>query len=335
MTATLPVFDRLSALADPIRGRLLLALERQELTVREIQAALQLPQSTVSRHLKVLADLELVATRSEGTSNWYRMPGRELAPAMRRLWTAVREELADSRIARRDADRLDRVVADRRVTSQRFFASAAGQWDRLRKELFGDHFEHLCLLGLLDPAWTVGDLGCGTGQVTAALAPFVARVIGVDESAPMLRSARQRARGLENVEIRTGTLEQLPLADAELDAAVCILVLHHVSDPLAVLRSARRALKRAGTLLLVDMVPHDHAEYREEMGHQWLGFEKTGLAAWLDQAGFESFRLITIPPDADAKGPGLFVASAKASDAGLDDTDTITAPAGQNRGAIT
>jgi ArsR family transcriptional regulator len=263
------------------------------------------------------------------------MPGRELEPAMRRLWTAVREELAESRIARRDADRLDRVVADRHLTSQRFFASAAGQWDRLRKELFGDRFEHTCLLGFLDPEWTVGDLGCGTGQVTAALAPFVRSVVGVDESAPMLRSARQRARGIENVEIRSGTLECLPIADGELDAALCMLVLHHVTDPLEVLRSARRALRRGGKLLLVDMVPHDRAEYREEMGHQWLGFGRPELADWLAQAGFDAFRLVTIPSEADAKGPGLFVATAIAGGPPSDDTDSITAPPGQNPGANT
>src|ERR1051326_2088007 len=97
------VFERLGALADPIRGRLLLALERQELSVREIQTVLQLPQSTVSRHLKVLADLGLVATRSEGTSNWYRMPGREQEPAMRRLWLAGREAVAGSPSPRRGA----------------------------------------------------------------------------------------------------------------------------------------------------------------------------------------------------------------------------------------
>ncbi|HEV8148766.1 MAG TPA: metalloregulator ArsR/SmtB family transcription factor, partial [Gemmatimonadales bacterium] len=69
MTAAAAVFDRLSALADPIRGRLLLTLEGHELTVRELQAALQLPQSTVSRHLKVLAELGLAVIRSEGTSH--------------------------------------------------------------------------------------------------------------------------------------------------------------------------------------------------------------------------------------------------------------------------
>ena len=99
------VFDRLSALADPIRGRILLALERQELTVREVQAALQLPQSTVSRHLKVLADHGLVVTRSEGTSNWYRMPARELgAPVFHDGLVAHREGAASGGLFFADPD---------------------------------------------------------------------------------------------------------------------------------------------------------------------------------------------------------------------------------------
>jgi ubiquinone/menaquinone biosynthesis C-methylase UbiE len=309
MTA-LPVFDRLSALADPIRGRLLLALERQELTVREIQTVLQLPQSTVSRHLKVLADLELVQPRSEGTSNWYRMPGKELPPAMRRLWVAVRDEVAGSPAARRDAERLQQVLAERHQTSQRFFASTAGQWDRLRKELFGERPELLGLLALLDASWTVGDLGCGTGQLAVTLAPFVGRVIGVDESAAMLKSAAQRARAHSNVELRHGTLEELPIAPSELDAALLVLVLHHSGDPGRALAAARRTLKPGGKLLVVDMLPHDHAEYREQMGHQWLGFEESVLRGWLLDAGFVRPRFVTLAPDPQAKGPTLFAATA-------------------------
>lgn len=303
------VFDRLSALADPIRGRLLLALEQKELSVRELQSVLQLPQSTVSRHLKVLADLGLVVTRSEGTSNWYRMPARELETSARRLWLAVREEVAGSPVARRDAERLQRVLADRHLTSQRFFASTAGQWDRLRKDLFGDRAELLGLLGLLDASWTVGDLGCGTGHLAAALAPFVKRVIGVDESAAMLRSARQRTRDLANVELRSGTLEDLPVAAAELDAALLVLVLHHAGDPARVLAAARRTLRPGGKLLILDMLPHDRAEYRE-MGHQWLGFAEQEVRDWLAEAGFDSPRLVALPVDPSAKGPTLFVATA-------------------------
>lgn len=311
MTA-LPVFDRLSALADPIRGRLLLALEGQELTVREIQTALQLPQSTVSRHLKVLADLGLVQPRSEGTSNWYRMPAKELEPAMRRLWLAVRDEVAGSPPARRDAERLHRVLAERHLTSQRFFASAAGQWDRLRRELFGERPELQALLGLLDPSWTVGDLGCGTGQLAVTLAPFVRKVVGVDESPAMLKSAGLRARDHANVELRRGTLEELPILPEELDAALLVLVLHHSGDPGRVLAAARRTLKPGGKLLAVDMLPHDHTEYREQMGHQWLGFEESVLRGWLEAAWFESPRFVPLPADPAARAPALFAMTASA-----------------------
>ena len=307
------VFDRLSALADPIRGRILLALERQELTVREVQAALQLPQSTVSRHLKVLADHGLVVIRSEGTSNWYRMPAPELDPAVGRLWLAVRDDLAGSAAARRDGERLRRILSERRVASQRFFASAAGQWDRLRRELFGDRIELLALLGLLDQRWTVGDFGCGTGTVTLALAPFVHRILAVDESAEMLRSAKDRTGDFASVELLTGTLEEPPVLPGTLDAGLLVLVLHHATDPLRVLTAVGQTLKPGGKLLIVDMQPHEHGEYREQMGHQWLGFQEPELRGWLEEAGFGAIRFVRLPEDSAAKGPPLFVCTATSS----------------------
>ena len=62
-----PILDHMAALADPIRCRMLLPLERHELTVNEICSVLQLPQSTVSRHLKTLADDGWVSSRRDGT----------------------------------------------------------------------------------------------------------------------------------------------------------------------------------------------------------------------------------------------------------------------------
>jgi ArsR family transcriptional regulator len=304
--------QRLGALADPVRGRLLLLLERRELTVRELQAVLQLPQSTVSRHLKVLASSGLVQTRSEGTSNWYRMPARELAGPPRRLWLAVRDELAATPVAYRDAARLQQVLAERHRTSLKFFARAAGEWDRLREELFGRGTELLALPGLLDEDWTIGDLGCGTGQLAATLAPFVGKVIGVDESAAMLRSARQRTRELANVELRSGTLEAPPLAAGELDAALLLLVLHHAPDPGRVLEATHRALRPGGRVVLLDMQPHEHLEYREQMGHQWLGFSRADVQEWLGAARFTGMRFVPLPPDAKAKGPPLFAMTARA-----------------------
>ena len=309
------IYDRLSSLADPTRGRLLLLLDRHELTVGELCAVLQLPQSTVSRHLKTLGDEGWIVSRAEGTSRQYRMTS-PLEPAARRLWQLVREQTGESTLARHDAERLRATLAERKLKSQEFFSGAASQWDAMRTELFGRRADVGALLGLLDESWTVGDLGCGTAPLTEALAPFVRRVVAVDSSRAMLAAARRRVGELDNVDLRHGELEALPIDDGELDAAVLFLVLHYTVDPERVLAEVRRALAPHGRLLLVDMVPHDHDEYRQQMGHLWQGFSREQLTAWLEGAGFSGVRYTTLTPDPAAKGPGLFAASARVAPAG-------------------
>src|SRR6476659_9031124 len=179
-SASPAILDHLSALADTTRSRILLLLDRQELTVGELCTVIQLPQSTVSRHLKALADSGWIAARSEGTSNLYSLTRDELDPAAKRLWSLVREQVGSTPAAIQDQRRVQSVLAGRRTQSQEFFTSSAGQWDRLRDDMFGERFHLGALPAFADPSWTIGDLGCGTGQAAAALAPFVAHVIAVD-----------------------------------------------------------------------------------------------------------------------------------------------------------
>ena len=162
---------------------------------------------------------------------------------------------------------------------------------------------------LLDPRLVVGDLGCGTGPVAAALAPFVGRVIAVDRSGEMLQTARRRLREHTNVEVRRGELESLPISDGELDAATLVLVLHHLADPAEALREAGRTLKAGGRLMLCDMLPHDREEYRQQMGHVWLGFSDEQVRGLLSDAGFVGIRITPLRTITEAKGPALFVAS--------------------------
>jgi ArsR family transcriptional regulator len=305
------IFDRMSALADTTRSRLLLVLERHELTVGELCSVVQLPQSTVSRHLKLLGDEEWVASRAEGTSRRYRMPADRLDPSALRLWQIVREQAATLPAAAQDATRLGSVLAVRTTQSRAFFSSSAGQWDRLRCELFGERTDLVGLLALLDEEWTVGDLGCGTGRLAQALAPFVRSVVAVDASPAMLEAARARLGDAANVEVRAGELESLPVANGELDAAVVSLVLHYVAEPEAALAEAFRALRPGGRLLVVDMMPHDREEFRQTMGHVWQGFGAEALGRWLAAAGFGAARYTPLPPDPAAKGPTLFAASAR------------------------
>ncbi len=304
-----PIIEHMAALADPTRCRVLRLLDRQELTVSELCTVLQLPQSTVSRHLKTLGDDGWVASHRNGTSRLYAIASEALDEEARGLWSLIRDRVSNGAAAEHDDRRLKAVLASRRTKSQAFFSSGAGQWDRVREKLFGATFHLSGLLGLLDDGAIVGDLGCGTGVVAGAIAPFVRRVIAVDGSREMLQAARHRVGPIANVELRRGELEALPLDDDRLDAALLMLVLHHVPDPGRVLAEAARALRPGGRLVVVDMLPHDRQEYQQQMGHVWLGFSPKQMSKYLLTAGFDRVRVQPLPMDAAAKGPALFVAS--------------------------
>jgi ArsR family transcriptional regulator len=304
------ILEHMTALSDPIRCRVLLLLEKHELTVSELCAIMQMPQSSVSRHLKTLSDDGWVASRRDGTSRFYSMPVDDLDTGAKRLWPLIREQVAATSAAGQDDRRLRGVLTRRRAKSQEFFATAAGGWDHLRSDLFGDQFFLWALLGLIDPSIVVGDLGCGTGQLTEIIAPYVKRVIAVDGSTDMLDAARLRVGGAANVDIRKGELENLPIDGGELDAAMLSLVLHYSPAPARALADVARVLKPGGRVLVVDMLPHDRQEYQQQMGHVWLGFSEKQIGRFLTGAGFRDVSVRPLPTDPEAKGPALFAAVA-------------------------
>jgi SAM-dependent methyltransferase len=305
-----PILDHMTALADATRCRMLMMLEKQELTVSELCAVLQMPQSTVSRHLKTLSDDDWVTSRRDGTSRFYSMPVDDLDSGAKRLWPIIREQVASTTGAGQDDRRLRGVLTRRRAKSQEFFATAAGGWDHLRGELFGDEFFLWAVLGLIDPTLVVGDLGCGTGQLTETVAPYVRRVISVDGSTDMLDAARHRLGAAKNVELRQGELESLPIDSADLDVAMLSLVLHYSPSPARALSEVGRVVRKGGRVLVVDMLPHDREEYQQQMGHVWLGFSEKQITKLLAGAGFDDVRVRPLPADPDAKGPALFAAVA-------------------------
>ncbi len=306
----LTIHERLTELADATRCRLLLALEPQELTVGELCSALQLPQSTVSRHLKILADERWVTSRADGASRWYGVSPL-LAEEAASLWALVRAPMYDTPAVRQDVARVDAVLAARRTRSEAFFADVSDEWDILRTSMFGARADLLAAFALCEPSWQVADLGCGTGALSAALAPHVAHVHAVDTSTAMLSAARARLQSFDNVTIHDSTLERLPFADASLDVAVMMFVLHHVADPARALRETRRVLRPNGRLLIADMRAHTRAEYQQQMGHVWLGFDEPTLRTWVGQAGFDAVRYTALPVDTTATGPAMFSAIAR------------------------
>lgn len=80
-----------SALADPTRIRILYQLSQGPSNVTELAELLDLPQSTASRHLKVLRERDLVTTERDGTSVIYRLSYPTLIDALDLLRGIVRD----------------------------------------------------------------------------------------------------------------------------------------------------------------------------------------------------------------------------------------------------
>jgi len=309
--------ELLTQLGDPVRLRMIRVLENQELAVGELVRVLQIPQSSGSRHLRVLLDGGWVFKRTAGPAAYYRVVLDDLAVHLRALWVTLRDRLGDDSTLREDDRRLNAVLAERMTDSAAFFGRVAGEWDELRIDMFGRDFTDHSLLGFLNPSWHVADLGCGTGNATELLSPWVDQVTAIDRSEEMLDAAKDRLReagqDASNVTFLAGDLCNLPMKTGSIDAAACVLVLHHVDDPVAALKEMRRVLRRdngGGVLLVVDMCQHDRLEYKHAMGHVHLGFSQAQREEIFAQAGFKHIRINKLRPDVDASGPSLFAAVA-------------------------
>ena len=175
----------MDALKEETRLRLLRLLERHELGVAPLCEVLQLPQSTVSRHLKVLSDLATCRAGPRGRTASIAWPAWTAIPrrAGSGCWCAARPKAGP----RRGRTTCGSVACSRATSpaAQAFFAGAVGQWDRLREEAYGRSLNQTALLALLPADWTVADLGCGTGALArVARAPRAARSSGSTSPRP-------------------------------------------------------------------------------------------------------------------------------------------------------
>jgi ArsR family transcriptional regulator len=303
------LLSRLSALNDLARLRMLRLLSREELSVGELARALQLPQSTVSRHLKLLHEAAWVEKRTVGTASFYRLDEESLEPHAPTLWDAAQLGLGTPASFEEDDTRLHGVLADRARDSKSYFGRVGGEWDDIRNSLFGRGFTAEALLSFLQHDWVVADLGCGTGNAAEHVAPYVRKVIAIDREPAMLEAARKRLASFKNIEFRQGEMADLPLKDRELDAAMLFLVMHHMPEPSEIANEAARCLKGGGLFMVVDMVAHDREDYRRDMGHKHLGFSERDVKSWARRAAMSHVTYRRLRPDSESKGPGLFVAT--------------------------
>lgn len=281
---TLP--KTLKLLSDPTRLRLLALLAEAELSVQELCAITGLQQSRISNHLSLLKRSGLVRDRREGSWSFHSLvepgPDAALTPP---LFEAVLVPFLQGEAGQRDKRALAAVLEQRRQRSRSAHDALAERWVEV-----GQEFAHGCLRSellaqALPAEFTVADLGCGTGFLTAALRQRAARVIAVDHSERMLDLAQKRQGG-GAVEFRRGELDALPLADGECDAVFANLVWHHLPDFAAAAAESLRVLKPGGVCIVSDLLPHDAEWMREAMGDLRLGLKPEQVQAALLRAGF-------------------------------------------------
>jgi ArsR family transcriptional regulator len=276
----------LKALADPTRLRILAAVAEEELTVGEIQDVVDSVQSSVSRNLAILRDAGFVRHRREGTNVYFSLHDA-MPQSTRQLFDSMAARFADLPETKEDRRRLERCRAKRTRASRDYFEAVAGDWERIRKSCFDERLGSLAVEKLVPRDLTIADVGCGTGSLTFELARFAKQVIAVDLSQEMLRRAKYLAkeREIANVEFRRGDAEKLPLARGSVDAAFCVMVLHFLENPARAVRELGRVTCPGGSIILLDLVPHQQEWMRQEMAHRWLGFDRTLIEEWFRSAG--------------------------------------------------
>jgi len=288
------ILDIFKALADEGRLRILRSIDQAELSVAELVQALEMPQSSVSRHLKPMREAGLVAARRDGTSVYYNRGELFRDAAFARI---LNERLKEIPVANRDAAAVERVLDLRRRKSREFFDEIAGRYGSLTEP--GGGWQALAAgLAAGFAGKKVADLGCGEGALALLLARFADTVIAYDQSEKMLDLVSEKAgeqNVLDRLDLRVGNLENLDLSGDDFDAVFISQALHHTSNPEDVVRAASTGLKPGGQLVILDLVRHEHEWTREEWADQWLGFDPIEIREWLNGAGIEPIVVDSLP----------------------------------------
>ena len=277
------ILKSLRLAGDPNRLRLMLLLEREELSVAELQEILGKGQSQISTHLAQLKQAGLVDDRRTGKNAFYRlMAPRELMELLRRARPEVPE-------AEQDHDALRLALRRRQDQVRRYFDELAGKFGR--QYMPGRSWKGIAeaLLKLMPPL-IIADLGAGEGTISQLMAQRAKKVIAIDNSEKMVEFGSELAKkhGIRNLEYRLGELEDVPIRSATVDVAFLSQALHHARHPERALAEAWRILKPGGQIAILDLNRHHFEEAREIYADLWLGFTELEIERYLKGAGFRN-----------------------------------------------
>lgn len=279
----------LRLLADPSRLRMLLLLDKEELSVAELQEILGMGQSRISTHLAQMKQGGLLEDRREGKSIYYRLRPRRgtEAKSFAKLRSVLEDAAAEIPEAEQDAPALALVMRRRQDKVRAYFDELAGKFGR--HYVPGRSWKGLAetLLTLMPPM-VIADLGAGEGTFSQLLARRAKKVIAVDNSEKMVEYGAELAHkhGVANLEYRWGDIEQIPIRSGTVDLAFFSQALHHAQHPGRAVAEAYRILKPGGRIVVLDLLRHNYQEARELYADVWLGFTEAEVFRFLTDAGF-------------------------------------------------
>jgi ubiquinone/menaquinone biosynthesis C-methylase UbiE/DNA-binding HxlR family transcriptional regulator len=294
------ILKSLRLLADPNRVRIVLLLEREELSVAELQEILAMGQSTISTHLSQLKQAGIVEDRRTGKNILYRLKAFGNG-TQRQVLEVLRHAVKEIPEAGEDREALRLALRRRQDRVRSYFDELAGKFGR--QYVPGRSWQGLAeTFLLLMPPLVIADLGAGEGTVSQLLARRAKKVIAVDNSEKMAEFGLSLARshGVKNLEYRLGDLEELPIRKGEVDVAFFSQSLHHAQHPARALAEAFRILKPGGRVIILDLLKHHFEEARALYADVWLGFSEVELRRMLGDAGFRNVSTALVHREVEA-----------------------------------
>ncbi len=286
-------------LGDEGRVRILRLLDKEELSVAELQEILGMGQSRISMQLSQLKQAGFVDVRRAGQKSLYRLAAPNGSKAI--LTETLERSTSEIADARQDDGALELILSKRKNKLRSYFDELAGRFGR--NYVPGRSWEGLAevLLRLLPPL-VIADLGAGEGTIALLLAQRAERVIAVDSSPKMVEygTGLARSNGVKNLEYRLGDLEELPIENSRVDLALLHQSLHHAMHPQKAIEEARRILRPGGRIVILDLVKHGFEEARDLYADVWLGFSQIELMELLRKAHFEDVEISVVHREPEA-----------------------------------
>ncbi len=178
--------------------------------------------------------------------------------------------------------------------SREYFNEIASQWDELQRSYYDESILIAARKKVpLSPDMVVADIGAGTGFVSEGIAPYVGRVIALDQSREMLKEMADKMAylGINNIEYCEGDQENLPLCNNLVNVAYSNMALHHALNPQKAIQEMARILKPGGWLVITDIDKHLYEWMLTELHDVWPGFDRADVKGWLQWAGLTSIEV--------------------------------------------